>query len=636
MATDRAKRARAAIAALCLAVAPAAGHAAQPPVPLALALERTEAIRAVRDLQTLLAHHVEAGDWAAASALFTRDAALDWGNGTAAKGRAAIRDSLRTRLGGAESGGPNRLHATLPMAPVLTLSPDGRSAKGRWHEVGLFGGARREDNWTGGIHENDYVREADGWRIRRMAYHPQFRGTYAKGWHSAKDDLPVVPYHYEAASVGAPVTMTGAVDAEGPALAPRVLAARAARLADEDAVRNLQNIYGYYLDRRMWDDALDLFAPDGSHASAGTGLHRGREGIRAMLERDGPAGLNHGDLNDHVMLDLIVCVAPDGRSARARGFDFGMSGNNAGKAFWSLTLFDNLFEKQDGIWRLKAVREYPRMRTTHDASWDLPTQPRPLPARAADAPAPAEPPLLATCAPADPVPGDAPDMAQLRARVEAAAASIAIDNVSNAFANYIDDFRWQDLAATFTRDGRREAPGVGFYVGRERIHAMQSGRYGPLASPRTFIPIHARIQPVIHVAADGKSAKLRTRLLQFNAALDRPGSMMAGIYEDEARLEDGVWRLAHVEIDHYLQTRSYRDAWTRIPEGLGHRMIPRADALLRDNPPDAPLLGEIYAPFPTIGLMWFHYANPVSGRRPSYLTPKTAAVMSRTEEPLDP
>ena len=32
---------------------------------------------------------------------------------------------------------------------------------------------------------------------------------------------------------------------------------------DEDKVRNLQNAYGYYMDRKMWDDVTDLFTADG-------------------------------------------------------------------------------------------------------------------------------------------------------------------------------------------------------------------------------------------------------------------------------------------------------------------------------------------------------------------------------------
>jgi hypothetical protein len=51
--------------------------------------------------------------------------------------------------------------------------------------------------------------------------------------------------------------------------------------------------------------------------------------------------------------------------------------------------------------------------------------------------------------------------------------------------------------------------------------------------------------------------------------------------------------------------------------------------LLQEFPPDSPNVGEIYAPYPALGMMWFHYDNPVSGRVPLLKTPKTAAVISR-------
>jgi hypothetical protein len=626
------------LAGVLLAAAPLASLAAQEPAPeaqLALALERTEAVRSVRDLHHLFAHHVEAGEWDAAAALFAGESTADLA-GESATGRHAIRALLQKRLGAGQTGRtPGALHAVLEMAPVVTLSPDGASAKARWHEVGLFGGPGVADNWTGGIYENAYVRERGRWRIAALGYHPQFQGSYAVGWRNAVDDLGITPYHYSAETVGTPPTLTAAPGLAPAAVAPDLLAARAQRLADEDAVRNLQNILGYYIDRRMWDDVVELFAPGATYASADIGSYVGADAIRAALEREGPAGLNHGELNDHPIVNLIVCVSPDGRTARARGFDFGMTGSNSGAAFWSLTLFDNLFEKEGKTWRLRAVRQYPRMRTDSATSWEEGIETAPVPARAADGAAPAEPEPLTEC-PA-PTPSSAPlDPALARRQIEAAAAAVAIDNVSNAFANYVDDFQWESLSKTFTRDGRREAPGVGFYQTPARIFQMQSTRYGPLASPRTGIPVHARIQPVIHVAEDGQSAKLRVRLLQFNSALASSGGVMGGIYEDQARLEDGVWRLSLVEIDHYLQTRGYAGAWTNIPEGLGHRMIPNADRLLRDFPPDSPLVGEIYAPYPTIGRMWFHYANPVSGRPAPLTTPKTAAVMSRTEEPLAP
>jgi hypothetical protein len=623
------------VTALVLSLTPiAAAQAPQSELPLTLALDRTESTRTVRDLQILFAHHIEAGDWTAATALFTADAQTDW-SGEQARGHTTIRAALKKHLGANREGRPaGTLHALLQLAPVVTLAPDGNHAKARWHEVGLFGGPGVTDNWTGGIYENDYVRERGRWRIARIAYHPQFKGSYAQGWRNAVPDLGITPYHYEAATVGAPATLTAAPGAPAPTIAPAAVSARAQRLADEDAVRNLQNSYGYYVDRRMWDDVVELFAPDGRHASADIGTYAGPAAIRAALEREGPAGLAHGDLNDHVMANMLVCVASDGRTARARGLDFGMTGNNDAKAYWSLTLFDNLYEKAGDIWRLKVVRQYPRMRTDTKVNWDQGLAPFAAPQRASDTPAPPEPAPLAACPTA--APSTTPlDPAKARTQIDAAAASVAIDNASNAFGNYIDDFEWENLSKTFSRNGLREAPGVGFYRGPARIFKMQSTRYGKLASPRISIPIHARTQPVIHVAPDGQSAQFRVRLLQFNSALNSSGGVMGGIYEDRAVLEDGVWRLSFVEIDHYLQTRGYADLWTRVSEGLGQQMLPNVGAL-RDLPPDAPLVGELAAPYPAIGKMWFHYANPVSGRRPLLMTPKTEGVRSGSQKAPTP
>ncbi len=42
---------------------------------------------------------------------------------------------------------------------------------------------------------------------------------------------------------------------------------------DEGLVRNLQAAYGYYVNRRMWDDVTDLFAGDGVYELGGNGVY---------------------------------------------------------------------------------------------------------------------------------------------------------------------------------------------------------------------------------------------------------------------------------------------------------------------------------------------------------------------------
>ncbi len=57
--------------------------------------------------------------------------------------------------------------------------------------------------------------------------------------------------------------------------------------------------YGFYQDRKMWDDVVDLFAAN-SLLQDGAGLWHGPKSIRRWLEIMGPAGLKHGELNDQV------------------------------------------------------------------------------------------------------------------------------------------------------------------------------------------------------------------------------------------------------------------------------------------------------------------------------------------------
>ncbi len=68
------------------------------------------------------------------------------------------------------------------------------------------------------------------------------------------------------------------------------LARRAQRLDDEQAIENLQKIYGYYVDRRMWDEVADLFAANGTIEMAQMGVYVGKARVRRFLEPARPVG----------------------------------------------------------------------------------------------------------------------------------------------------------------------------------------------------------------------------------------------------------------------------------------------------------------------------------------------------------
>ena len=198
-----------------------------------------------------------------------------------------------TRFGGGKPGlPPGVVNNLFVEVPLVNLSADGNSAKARWYGFFMQGGGA-DARWDSGTFENEYVKDNGVWKISRLHYYPQFGGRYEKGWSNVTNPLPLVPYHFKnedeaGTPIPAPVGPAPKTKATLASLEQRIDALNA-----EDQARNLQNAYGYYIDRKMWDDVTDLFTADGVLEIGGVGIYDGPANIRRALERDGPAGLKH-------------------------------------------------------------------------------------------------------------------------------------------------------------------------------------------------------------------------------------------------------------------------------------------------------------------------------------------------------
>jgi hypothetical protein len=622
---------------LVLASAPI--HAADDVDSLARDVERLTSLRTVKDLQRSYAQLAQFGQWSAMAALFTSDATFISGAQTS-KGRAAIESALRR--GRADGLAPGALNTELIDEPLVNLSLDGRSAKGRWMSLSLLGDGKGKARIEGGVYENEYRREGKAWKISLAHYNPQFAGDYETGWTNMDGaDLPLVPFHFTVEESGVPVPQpSAAAPRSSESLAS--LARQIDRLNDEDAVRNLQHAYGYYVDRKMWDDVVDLFADESAVLMDGT-IFRGRAGVRQAMERMGPAGLRHGELNDRPIFDAIVTIAPGGREAFSRGIELGMLGDaDKGTAQWEFSVFRNRFLKEGGVWKLKELRQYSLMKSDYFAGWGKGGLERTHVTTSFD--------KLRTVAPLTEkvaVPADASAAVMLAEARRKLARSMAYDgteNVSSAYGYYIDDFQWPEMAGIFAVKGNKQSPFTGYYMGRERIMGAVNATWGPSAATRPGISYHWRTQLVINVAEDGRSTNLRTRLFQPRTgkvpgkAGDFYGAMFfAGMYpNDQAVLENGVWKLWSLEIDEpYFSSAGWKGGWAAVkpvaPAAPGTKAPPTALAL--KYPPDIPMdqLGKRAEHFrggtgetiewPGILPMWFNYRNPVSGRLPEHYMP---------------
>src|SRR5262245_6384895 len=116
------------------------------------------------------------------------------------------------------------------------------------------------------------------------------------------------------------------MNAETQALAQRIedITNRIGRLEDVHAIRTLHHKYGYYIDKCLYDETVDLFAEDGAVQFL-NGIYRGKAGARRLYcdwfrnyFTKGHNGPIHGFLLDHLQMQDIIDVAPDRRTARAR------------------------------------------------------------------------------------------------------------------------------------------------------------------------------------------------------------------------------------------------------------------------------------------------------------------------------
>src|SRR5262249_25429236 len=115
-----------------------------------------------------------------------------------------------------------------------------------------------------------------------------------------------------------------------------------------------------------------------------------------------------------------------------------------------------------------------------------------------------------------------------------------IDNLQSAYGYYAEKSLWPDIAALFTDDGVLEIDGAPSNRGRDGVLAFLKAS-GPEGPQKGVLNSQLQLQPVIHVAADGRSARIRSRLLQLTR--DAQGRPMwgAGIYENELVKDNGAW-----------------------------------------------------------------------------------------------
>ena len=130
---------------------------------------------------------------------------------------------------------------------------------------------------------------------------------------------------------------------------------RVARLEDQDAVENLQATFGYYFDKGLWEDTADLFTRNGSFEYGQSGVYVGQDRIRRALLLFGPQGLAQGYLNNHMQLQAIITVAPDGSTATGRWQGMVQLSEPGANGIWGVGIYENEYVKEGGVWKIASA-----------------------------------------------------------------------------------------------------------------------------------------------------------------------------------------------------------------------------------------------------------------------------------------
>ncbi len=607
-------------------------------VAVAQELNELEGIDQVKILQRAYGYYIDRGYWSQAADLFTQDATFESGQDGVYVGKARILEYL-IRSGGGNIGPGlpfGQLNHHMQLQPVVSVSADGLTAKARWRELAMVGQFRSSANWGAGVYENSYVKEDGVWKIRSLHFFPDFLAPYEGGWAKLKPaaadwrsetarelpaDRPATvtykPYperftpafHYDAAELSRP---------SPPIAGEAEEARRLAVLRSHREIENLQGAFGFYTDGGLWAEAANLFAPDATYEYGQRGIYAGRKRIEQALALTGPAGLRTGQLNIYMMLQPIIDVAPDNRTAKARWRSDVMLADG-GKGQWGEGVYENTYVNIGGVWKIQTLNYHPTYLADYDKGWG--DGPIPLEGPSAILPPDRPPsstyrsfpdtyivpfhyahPVAGATAAAPWSPGADPAHAAQRQRITLLEDRDAIEKVQRAYGYYVDKNLWRDVANLFAEDGTVEIGGRGIFVTRPHILAYLQ-TLGPEGPSHAFLMNHQQFQGITTVAPDGKTAM--GRWTAFVMAGKVPDADWGDVtYENKYVKIDGVWQIAALHAPFTMYTH-YSQGWGKFASPVTR---PDSWPPAPDYPPSV-----VTNNYPSFYVEPYHYPNPVTG-----------------------
>ena len=149
--------------------------------------ERIEDVNAIERLQAAYGYYVDRALWDEVANLFADEGTIEVGLDGVYVGKERVREYLYALGGGRQGLADGQLSEHLQVMPVITLAPDGLTAKARWRAITLTGELGGDAFWGEGPYENEYVKDDGVWKIKTLHWYQALYVPYEGGWQTKAD-----------------------------------------------------------------------------------------------------------------------------------------------------------------------------------------------------------------------------------------------------------------------------------------------------------------------------------------------------------------------------------------------------------------------------------------------------------------
>ncbi len=162
------------------------------------------------------------------------------------------------------------------------------------------------------------------------------------------------------------------------------LTRRVQNLEDIHAIRGLHYKYGYFIDKCLYDETVDLFS-ENARLHFLNGIYKGKAGARRLycewfrnLFTNGHNGPIRAFLLDHLQMQDVIDVAPDGLTAKGRFRALMTAGQHESKSeriqhfpmqCWEGGIYENSYVKEGGVWKIHVLNYNMLWQADYEKGW---------------------------------------------------------------------------------------------------------------------------------------------------------------------------------------------------------------------------------------------------------------------------